>query len=431
MKTIAAYTLGCKVNQYDTEAMLESFERAGYVSVPFPEEADVYLINTCTVTGTGDQKSLKTVRRMARLHPECAIIVAGCLAQREAEQIVRMDNVRLVVGVQRRAEVVPLLEQALAEGTAISAVAPLKGAGFENLFVSRHEGRTRATMKIQEGCDRFCTYCIIPSVRGPVRSMPMEAVRAEAKRLADAGYREIVVTGIHVASYGRGTEEKLIDAIRAVHDTPGVDRVRLGSLEPKTADEAFARALSELPGLARQFHLSMQSGSAGVLKRMNRRYTPEEYFTACETLRRFMPDCAITTDVIAGFPGETEEEFQETMAFVEKVGFARIHVFPYSRRQGTAADRMDGQVPEHVKRERTQKLIALGNKLEARYVSYMTGTIQKVLFEQSVGDGFAEGYTGQYVRVRAKAEPNSFKDVRIVRADGTLAIGEPVAEDGR
>lgn len=431
MKTIAVYTLGCKVNQYDTEAMLESFERAGYVSVPFPEAADVYLINTCTVTGTGDQKSLKTVRRMARLHPECAIIVAGCLAQREAEQIVQMDNVRLVVGVQRRAEVVELLERALMEGRAINAVAPLKGAGFESLFVSRHEGKTRATMKIQEGCDRWCTYCIIPSVRGPVRSMPMEAVRAEAKRLADAGYREIVVTGIHVASYGRGTEDRLIDAIRAVHDTPGVARVRLGSLEPKIVDEDFARALSELPGMARQFHLSMQSGSAGVLKRMNRRYTPEEYFAACETLRRFMPDCAMTTDVIVGFPGETEAEFQQTMAFVERVGFARIHVFPYSRRKGTVADRMDGQVPENIKHERAQKLIGLGNKLEERYVSYMTGTIQKVLFEQSVGEGLAEGYTGQYVRVRAKAEPNSLKWVRIVRADGTLAIGEPLAEDGR
>ena len=431
MKTIAAYTLGCKVNQYDTEAMLESFERAGYVSVPFSDEADVYLVNTCTVTGTGDQKSLKTVRRVARTHPDCAIIVAGCLAQREAEEIAQMDNVRLVIGVQRRAEVVKLLEQAVVDGKAYNAVAPLKGAGFENLFVSRHEGKTRATMKIQEGCDRYCSYCIIPSVRGPVRSMPMEDVRAEAKRLADAGYREIVMTGIHLASYGRGTDETLVDAIRAVHDTPGVERVRLGSLEPMTVTEDFARALAALPGLARQFHLSMQSGSAGVLRRMHRRYTPEAYFAACGTLRRFMPDCAITTDVIAGFPGETEEEFQETMAFVEKVGFARIHVFPYSRRAGTVADRMDGQVSENIKRERAQKLIELGNKLETQYVSYMTGTVQRVLFEQSVGEGLADGYTGQYVRVRAKAAPNSFEPVRIVRAEGTLAIGELLEKDGR
>jgi len=431
MKTIAAYTLGCKVNQYDTEAMLESFERAGYVSVPFSGEADVYLINTCTVTGTGDQKSLKTVRRVARNYPNSAIIVAGCLAQREAEKIAQMDNVRLVIGVQRRSEVVELLERAVAEGRAYNAVAPLKGAGFESLFVSRHEGKTRATMKIQEGCDRYCSYCIIPTVRGPVRSMPMDAVRAEAKRLAESGYREIVVTGIHMASYGRGTEDRLIDAIRVIHDTPGVERVRIGSLEPKIVDEDFARALSELPGLAQQFHLSMQSGSAGVLKRMNRRYTPDEYYAACETLRRFMPDCAITTDVIAGFPGETEEEHEETMAFVAKCRFARIHVFPYSRRSGTVADRMEGQVPENIKRDRAQKLIELGNKLEAEYVSYMNGTVQRVLFEESVGDGLAEGYTGSYVRVRAQAEPNTFRCVRIARVDGTLAIGEPLAEDGR
>jgi len=426
MKTIAAYTLGCKVNQYDTEAMLESFERAGYVSVPFSEEADVYLINTCTVTGTGDQKSLKTVRRIARSHPQCAIIVAGCLAQREAEKIAGMDNVRLVIGVQRRAEVVELLESAVVEGRAYNAVAPLKGAGFESLFVSRHEGKTRATMKIQEGCDRYCSYCIIPSVRGPVRSMPMDAVKAEAKRLAESGYREIVLTGIHMASYGRGTDDTLIDAIRAVHDTPGVERVRLGSLEPLIVTDDFARDVAAMPGVAQQFHLSMQSGSAGVLRRMHRRYTPEEYFAACETLRRHMPGCAITTDVIAGFPGETDEEHAETMAFVEKVGFARIHVFPYSRRTGTVADRMDGQVPENIKKERAQKLIELGNKLEEKYVSYMNGTVQRVLFEQEAGEGLAEGYTGQYVRVRAKAEPNSFECVRIVRTEGALAIGEPL-----
>ena len=431
MKTIAVHTLGCKVNQYDTEAMLESFERAGYRAVPMGEAADVYLINTCTVTGTGDQKSEKLIRRCARLHPNCAIVVAGCLAQRAAQRLLEMDNVRLVVGVQRRGQVVELLEKALAEDTRIDAVSSLKNADFEALCVSRHEGKTRATMKIQEGCDRWCAYCIIPAVRGPVRSMPLEDVRREAARLAEAGYREIVVTGIHLASYGRGTQDTLLDAIRAVHDAPGVARVRLGSLEPMTVTEDFARALSEMPGVMRQFHLSMQSGSAGVLKRMHRRYTPEEYFAACENLRRYMPDCAITTDVITGFPGETEEEFAETMAFVERVRFARIHVFPYSRRSGTVADRMENQVPENIRRERAQKLIGLGNKLEEDYVLSMVGSQRRVLFEQSVDGTLAEGYTGEYVRVRAAGTPNSFGRVRIVRAEGTLAIGEPVKEDGR
>ncbi|MBR6767428.1 MAG: tRNA (N(6)-L-threonylcarbamoyladenosine(37)-C(2))-methylthiotransferase MtaB [Clostridia bacterium] len=426
MKTIAVYTLGCKVNQYDTEAMLESFERAGYTPVSFQEKADVYLINTCTVTGTGDQKSLKTVRRVARQNPECAIIVCGCLAQRDAENIMGMDNVRRVIGVQRRAEVVELLEKAVAENTCINAVSPLKGAGFENLFVSRHEGKTRATMKIQEGCDRYCTYCIIPSVRGPVRSMSLEAVKAEAKRLADSGYRELVLTGIHLASYGRGTEHTLMDAIRAVHDTEGVERVRLGSLEPLIVTEDFARGMSEMSGLMRQFHLSMQSGSAGVLKRMHRRYTPEEYKQAVLTLRKYMPDCAVTTDVIAGFPGETEAEFQETAEFIQDIRLSRIHVFPYSRRKGTLADRMEGQVPEPIKHERARKLIEIGNKLERDFVLSMNGSVQSVLFEQPAGEGLAEGYTGQYIRVRAKAQPGEIRNVRLTGAEDTLAMGEVV-----
>lgn len=377
MKTIAAATLGCKVNQYDTEAILEAFERAGYASVPFSADADVYLVNTCTVTGTGDQKSLKTIRRAARLHPDSAILVCGCLAQREAESIARMDNVRLVLGVQRRAEAVELLERALAESTTINAVAPLKGAGFEKLFVSRHEGRTRATMKIQEGCDRYCAYCIIPTVRGPVRSMPLNDVKAEAKRLADSGYREIVLTGIHLASYGRGTDDALIDAIRAVHDTPGVARVRLGSLEPKIADEAFARALSELPGLARQFHLSLQSGSAGVLKRMNRRYTPEEYLAACETLRRWMPGCAVTTDVIVGFPGETEAEFEETVSLIQQVHYDSLFTFIFSPRAGTPAASMDDPTPKAEKNRRFDKLCAVQNAIsEEIHRSYIGKTLR-------------------------------------------------------
>ncbi len=423
MSTIATYTLGCKVNQYDTEAMLESFERAGYAAVPFQDAADVYLINTCTVTGTGDQKSLKTIRRAAREHPDCAIVVCGCLAQREAEKIAAMDNVRLVIGVQRRGEVVELLERALREDTTINAVAPLKDAGFESLFISRHEGKTRATMKIQEGCDRYCSYCIIPSVRGPVRSMALSEVAKEAARLGAAGYREIVVTGIHLASYGRGTEHDLLSAIRAVHAAPGVRRVRLGSLEPMTVTGDFAREVSQLPGLMRQFHLSLQSGSEAVLKRMHRRYSPEEYLAAADTLRKYMPDCAVTTDIIVGFPGETEAEFSETLAFAEQAKLARIHVFPYSRRTGTVADRMDGQVDEAVKKDRARRLIALGNQLERRFVSELLGTTQEVLFETSAGGGLAEGYTGQYVRVRAKAEPGQIARVRLERADGTLAMG--------
>lgn len=423
MSTIAFHTLGCKVNQYDTEAMRESFERAGWTAVDFESEADAYLINTCTVTGTGDQKSRKLIRRVAREHPQSRIVVAGCLAQREADALLSMDNVALVIGVQRRAEVVELLERALREGP-VNAVAPLKGAPFEHLFVTRHEGRTRATMKIQEGCDRYCAYCIIPTVRGPVRSMPLEDVRAEARRLAEAGYPEIVVTGIHLASYGRGTGDTLLDAIRAVAEA--VPRVRLGSLEPMTVTDDFAREIARLGRVMPQFHLSMQSGSAGVLRRMRRRYTPEDYMRAVQCLRSYMPQCAVTTDVLTGFPGETDEEAQETLDFVRAVGFARMHVFPYSRRRGTLADAMPGQVEESVKRARAAELLRLGNQLEENFVSQLVGTTQQVLFETAVDDALSEGLTGQYVRVRANARPGQVRNVLLLAREGTLALGEAV-----
>ena len=423
MKTIGVHTLGCKVNQYDTEAMLELFEAAGYAHVPFEGEADVYLVNTCTVTGTGDQKSLKLIRRLHRERPESDVIVCGCLAQRDADRVL-LPGVRLVIGTRQRGQVVSLYEQAVLEDRVICAVGGLKDAPFEHLCVNRHEGKTRAVMKIQEGCDRWCAYCVIPAVRGPVRSMPLAQVREEAGRLAKAGYRELIVTGIHLASYGRERGERLIDAIQAVHDVPGVDRVRLGSLEPVVVTEDFCRALAAMSRLCPQFHLSLQSGSDTVLARMKRRYTAEEYLRAVELLREYLPGCALTTDVLCGFPGETDEEAAETLRFVEKAAFARIHVFPYSRRSGTLADRMPNQVPQAVKNRRAQELIALGNKLEASYAKELIGQDAEVLFEQPAGDGLCEGYTKTYVRVRAQAQPGELKTVRIVRADGALLFGE-------
>jgi len=424
MKRIAVHTLGCKVNQYDSEAMLELFEQNGYQAVSIDEEAEVYLVNTCTVTGTGDQKSLKLIRKLGREHPNADIIVAGCLAQRDVEKVT-LPGVRVVLGNQRRSEVVKLLDEARKNDAVVSAVGNLKNAPFEYLCVTRHEGKTRAVMKIQEGCDRWCAYCIIPSVRGPVRSMPLEQVRAEAERLAKAGYVELVLTGIHMASYGRESGDTLIDAIRAVHDTEGVMRVRLGSLEPVVVTEEFCKALQEMPKVCPQFHLSLQSGSDGVLKRMRRRYTAQEYMDALWRLRDALPGCAITTDVLTGFPGETEEEAQETLEFVEKAAFARIHVFPYSRRAGTVADRMPDQVPQNIKHERAGKLIELGNKLEADYAKELVGSKQQVLFEVETDDGLAEGYTMQYVRVRAKAQPGELKEIHIDRVEGALAYGTP------
>jgi len=426
MKTIAVHTLGCKVNQYDTEAMLERFEAAGYAAVPFDGEADVYLVNTCTVTGTGDQKSMRLIRRLGREHPRADIIVTGCLAQRDAARV-QLPGVRLVIGTQRRGEVVDLYERACAQDTCLAAVDALKQAPFEALSVARHEGKTRAVMKIQEGCDRWCSYCIIPSVRGPVRSMRLSAVRSEAERLAEAGYREVVLTGIHLASYGRESGERLIDAVCAVHDVPGVWRVRLGSLEPLVVTDEFCEAVRRLPKLCPQFHLALQSGCDTVLRRMKRRYTTAEFREAAERLRLCRPGCALTTDVLTGFPGETDAEAGETLAFVEEIAFARIHVFPYSRRAGTLADRMGGQVSQAVKRERAAKLIALGNKLETSYAKEMIGSIREVLFEEE-----DEGYTPEYVRVRApgSASPGAVRRVLIERTEGALAVGR-VLEDER
>ena len=427
MKTIAVHTMGCKVNQYDTQAMLEAFERAGYQAVSIRERADVYLINTCTVTGTGDQKSEKMIRRCARLNPQGAIVVAGCLAQRIPEQLLAMDNVRLAIGVQRRAEVVRLLERAVANDERINAVAPLQGVGFETLFVSRHEGKTRATMKIQEGCDRYCAYCIIPTVRGPVRSMPLEAVACEAARLGEAGYREIVVTGIHLASYGRGTQDTLLDAIRAAHDVPGIERVRLGSLEPVVVTEEFVAGVAQMPKVCHQFHLALQSGSDTVLARMRRRYTSGEFLTACAMLRHAFEDCALTTDVMTGFPGETREEFDQTKDTCTKAGFARMHVFPYSEREGTKAALMPDSVPRHIREERARELIALGRVLEKNALQARVGKEEQVLVEEIDDEGFGVGYTGGYMRVRVKdGKPGEVVRARINNADDEELTGEMI-----
>lgn len=425
---IACHTLGCKVNQYDTQAMLECFERAGYIHVPFGEEADVYLINTCTVTGTGDKKSLQLIRRIHRLHPEAGIIAAGCLAQRDARRVL-LPGVRLIIGVRRRNEVVSLYEWALAKDRPVCAVEQGGTWTFEPLHVSRHEDKTRATLKIQEGCDRCCAYCIIPYVRGPVRSMAPEAVELEARRLAEAGYQEIVLAGIHLGSYGRGTEQKLLDAVERVQNIPGVKRIRLGSLEPPAVTEEWVQRLLSLDKVCPQFHLSMQSGSAGVLHRMRRRYDTQGYLKAARLLQNAYEYCAITTDVLTAFPGETEEEAMETEAFLREVGFARIHVFPYSRRAGTLADTMPGQLPREVKQERTARLIAIGNQLERAFVQKLVGSCQEVLFETGTPEGLWEGYTPQYVRVRAPGRAGQILRVRLEQARGTLLLGNVCEEE--
>ncbi|MBR3764991.1 MAG: tRNA (N(6)-L-threonylcarbamoyladenosine(37)-C(2))-methylthiotransferase MtaB [Clostridia bacterium] len=400
MKTVAFHTLGCKVNQYDTQAMLEKFRAAGYEVVSFDGPADVYVINTCTVTGTGDKKSMQLTRRLRREHPDSHIILAGCLAQRKGEELLE-TGARLIIGTQRRSEVVPLLEKAVAEGTAISAVNELnETTPFEPLAISSQDEHTRATLKIQEGCNNHCTYCIIPSVRGPIRSRPLEEIASETRRLAAAGFTEIVLTGIHLSSYGKDWKDgtTLLDAIRTVHEVEGVKRIRLGSLEPTIATVEFSRALAAMPKVCPQFHLALQSGSNTVLARMARRYNMTMYMQAVANLRAAFPAAAFTTDVLTCFPGETEAEYEETRQVIRDVGYAKIHVFPYSPREGTKAAVMPGQLSKAVKERRTRELIALGEETAAAYQQQWLGHSATVLIEEKRSGGWF-GYTPEYIPV--------------------------------
>ena len=419
---VAFHTLGCKVNQYDSQAMLELFEQAGYEAGSVDELCDVYVINTCTVTGTGDKKSMQAVRRAQRLNPRAEIVVCGCMAQRDGQKLLDATGARLVLGTARRGEVVTLLEEAVREDKRICAVTDVRRAAFEPLLITRHEGRTRATLKIQEGCDRFCTYCIIPYVRGGIRSRRPEDVTAEAERLAKAGYREIVLTGIHLTSYGRDRRDGtgLLDVIRAVHALPGVERIRLGSLEPVIATAEFAGALGELPKVCPQFHLALQSGCDTVLRRMRRRYDTAAFRESAAALRAVFSDCALTTDVMTGFPGETQEEHQSSLEFCREMAFSRMHVFPYSEREGTPAADMPGAVPRQVREDRARELIALGREMARAYGEGQVGTVRSVLFETCQGDA-AVGYTPEYMRCECPgALPGETREVLLTgfREDG-------------
>lgn len=401
MKTIAAHTLGCKVNQYDTQAMLELFERNGYHIVSVSESAEVYLINTCTVTGVGDKKSLQLIRRIRREHPESKLIVCGCMAQLCGETLFA-SGADVVLGTQNRHRVVDLLEETCRTGHPVNAVQPLdEHTPFECLNVSAQSERTRAVIKIQEGCRNRCSYCIIPTVRGPIRSRPPEEIRQEIKRLSHSGYREIVLTGIHLSSYGREQPggATLTDIIRLAEEEPGILRVRLGSLEPTIATDAFVDELKGFEKICPQFHLALQSGSDTVLARMRRRYNTSQYLEAVSRIRKRFPLAAITTDILTGFPGETEQEYAETREMIRKVGFSRIHVFPYSPRPNTPAAEMPAQLSTAEKETRARELIALGHDTSIAYLRQWEGLESVILPETQTEKGW-EGYTPEYIRVR-------------------------------
>lgn len=397
-------TLGCKVNQYDTDAMRELFINAGHKVVDFDDIADVYIINTCTVTATGDKKSRQMASRAHTLCPDAKLIITGCYAQTSPEEALSLPGVSLVLGTSERSRIVELAEKLVSEGEeqkrfAVTPHGPKDE--FESLSVTK-EGRTRAYLKIEDGCDRYCAYCIIPYARGPVRSRPLYDVRRQLELLDGEGYREVVLTGIHLMSYGKDIKGvTLSQAIAQAEGLKNIVRVRLGSLEPQLLSNEFIRMLSESGLVCRQFHLSLQSGSESVLKRMNRRYSPALYADCVYRLRQAMPLCAITTDVIAGFPGETEDEFEETMSFVKELKLAKIHVFPYSRRKGTPAYNMAEQIPSAIKHERAKRLIAVSKQLEDEFASSLIGTVQSVLFEEEK-NGLIWGHTDTYVKVGVK-----------------------------
>ena len=406
MRTAALHNLGCKVNSYETEAMQQLLEEAGYEIVSFHEKADVYIINTCSVTNIADRKSRQMLHRAKKQTPEAVGVAAGCYVQSAAEELKADLAVDVIIGNNKKQDLVPILEEYFKDRTDSSHVIEINETHeYERLSIHKIADHTRAFLKVQDGCNQFCSYCIIPYTRGRVRSRRPEEVVAEVRELAAAGYQEVVLTGIHLSSYGvdfkEEENENLLSLIRQVHEVEGIRRIRLGSLEPRIITDDFAKALASMPKFCPHFHLSLQSGCDETLKRMNRHYTTEEYAAGCDILRRYFDNPAITTDVIVGFPGETEEEFEATKAFLERIGFYEMHIFKYSRRAGTRADRMPEQVPEQIKNVRSEALLLLEKQMSKAYRESFLGKKKTVLLEEKTeigGRAYMIGHTMEYVK---------------------------------
>ena len=407
MRKIAFYTLGCKVNQSDTASMEEIFRRAGYEVVDFGSPADVYLINTCVVTNTGQRKSRQIINRAVRHNPLSLIVVTGCYPQTAPEEVRAIAGVDVIIGNQERARIVELVEQALEnkQTEILDNVQKMTvDTKFEELGVGTETDKTRAFLKIQEGCNQYCTYCIIPYARGPLRSRSLESIRSEVAKLVEAGYKEVVLIGIHLGCYGKelakeGKHITLYDAVQAVLSVEGMCRVRLGSLESVEVEPRLLELMANEPRLCKHLHLPLQSGCDKILQAMHRPYDTARFTQLLQQIRAQVPDVAITTDIIVGFPGETEEDFATTLAFAEKCGFAKMHIFPYSKRKGTPAEKMPNQVDEAVKGERAARLAAVDEKLHQAMLKQMVGKTEEVLFEQPVDAVHMEGLCGPYLRV--------------------------------
>ncbi len=409
MKRAALHNLGCKVNAYETEAMQQSLESAGYEIVPFSETADVYVINTCSVTNMADRKSRQMLHKARKMNPDAIVVGAGCYVQTKEAEALLDGTIDILIGNNRKHELVSLIEEYEKNHKSTHSICDInhEKQEYEELYLEKTAEHTRAFLKVQDGCNQFCSYCVIPFARGRVRSRRMEDVVTEVRRLAGHGFKEVVLTGIHLSSYGVDLDTNLLALIEAVHEVEGIERIRLGSLEPRIMTEEFVRRLSELPKICPHFHLSLQSGCDDTLLRMNRKYTTAEYERGCELLRAYFSHPAITTDVIVGFPGETEEEFETTKEFLKRIHFYEMHIFKYSKREGTKAAVMEHQIPEQEKTRRSAALLELEREMSKEFRDYYCGKKVKVLMEETMeyrGETYFTGYTEEYVKVAVKAK---------------------------
>lgn len=412
MKRAALHNLGCKVNAYETEAMQQLLEENGYEIVPFKEGADVYIINTCTVTNMADRKSRQMLHRAKKMNPDAIVVAAGCYVQAKEASGEIDESIDIVIGNNKKKDLIQILDgfYEKKQGQNKAVIDINHTHEYEEMHLNKTAEHTRAYIKVQDGCNQFCTYCIIPFARGRVRSRAKEDVVREVTELAANGYQEVVLTGIHLSSYGVDLEnENLLSLILAVNKIKGIKRIRLGSLEPRIITEDFVKTISGLEKMCPHFHLSLQSGCDETLRRMNRRYTSEEYYEKCMLLRKYFAHPALTTDVIVGFPGETEEEFEKSKAFIDKVDFYETHIFKYSKREGTKAAVMDNQIPEQIKTARSNELLELGQKKRIKYEEQFVGTTVEVLMEEQIkidGENYQVGHTKEYVKVALKTEAN-------------------------
>ena len=412
MKRAALHNLGCKVNAYETEAMQQLLEENGYEIVPFKEGADVYIINTCTVTNMADRKSRQMLHRAKKMNPDAIVVAAGCYVQAKEASGEIDESIDIVIGNNKKKDLIQILDgfYEKKQGQNKAVIDINHTHEYEEMHLNKTAEHTRAYIKVQDGCNQFCTYCIIPFARGRVRSRAKEDVVREVTELAANGYQEVVLTGIHLSSYGVDLEnENLLSLILAVNEIEGIKRIRLGSLEPRIITEDFVKTISGLEKMCPHFHLSLQSGCDETLRRMNRRYTSEEYYEKCMLLRKYFAHPALTTDVIVGFPGETEEEFEKSKAFIDKVDFYETHIFKYSKREGTKAAVMDNQIPEQIKTARSNELLELGQKKRIKYEEQFVGTTVEVWMEEQIkidGENYQVGHTKEYVKVALKTEAN-------------------------